>query len=980
MSGRFAVPLVALIALTIPATGSPATATPFWSRLPDYAVAPAGAWGGALFYDARRLRFVYVQGPDLACSASTWAMEAGGDHRWTLLAPVGPDMTPARWFAAAACDSISDHLYLFGGAACDRYVPVADVSLLTLDLTAPGDWTRLAVTGPAPTARYGATLTVDPVRRRLLLFGGFDASRAPLRDVWSVNLDGPSRAWMQLVPTGTPPPARGRHAAVYDPGRDRLLVMGGYNTGALNDIWALSLSGAPQWTPVAAAGTAPAGAYSAFYDAAGDRVVAVRAAAIAGGVWELPLAGEPAWNPVATAGTTPNGAAAIGGAWDPQRLQLLVIAPDPWMVRDRGWMLCFAPLPTVNVEARLLGVDYRAGVTRVRIAASWDTTLWLPLSVVRTDTVGTFFEGYPGPDGIEFADKGLKPGRSYAYRVRWFDGQTIRETPDLPIDTPPPPVFVDARLDTSYLDTTQRQFRAYLHWTVSSDSAGMLSPIGVERRSNLGEWVPVWRGFASDRVLVVNDVGMDPLFTGYRISWGDSLRLHGPEQIFAVRPTLAGVHAGPEHAYVTWTVPAGVLLTGTVYRRDSVSTAWNAVRQIVADGSGVLDFDEQTQPSGTFFYRLGWNAGGVEQFTPETPAIATQVRFTPLRALVAHDLVTITWRVEPVDWFEPSVQRNATGTWELWALLPYGPGLERSYSDRRVTPGATYVYRLRYSTTTSAEFAVRVPDLVPASAVVSSASLRGVSLVWDLGRGAGLSMRVRRRGPDYAGWSEIGQASSDDRGHVGFLDVNVRASAHYQYQLAWTEGDVESRTNPIDVITPRLTAQPIEARATAEAIESVWRIETDDPQGFTAALERRTLEDPVWREIATLAAGGERRYIDTDVIPGTIYGYRLRWTEGTTVVTSASVSAVAPFPPLSLRGPRPNPAPDQARVTLALPDRVSAVLEVFDVGGRRRLSRTFAGPGVRDVTLDVSALGPGVYLLRLTHPTGRPTRRLVVAR
>jgi hypothetical protein len=980
VSGRLAGPLVALIASTIPAISSPAIATPFWSPLPDRSVAPAGTWGGALFYDARRLRFVYLQGPDLTCGSSTWALDAGGDHRWTLLAPVGPDLTPARWFTATACDSASDHLYLFGGAVCDHYVPVSDVSLLTLDLAAPGDWTRLAVTGPAPPARYGATLTVDPLRRRLLLFGGFDASRVPRNDVWSVNLDGPSRDWTQLTPGGTPPPARGRHAAVYDPERDRLLVMGGYGPGALGDIWALSLSGTPQWAAVPAVGVAPTGAYSAFYEGTADRVVAGRLSAISGGVWELPLAAGLAWNPVATAGMTPSGGAAISGAWDPHRLQLLVVVPDPWLARDRSSMLQFAPLPPVSVNARLMGADFRAGVTRVRIAMSSDTTLWQPPSVVRTDTVGTFFEGYPGPEGIEFVDKALMPGHRYAYRVRWFDGQTIRETPDLSIDTPPPPVFLDARLDSFRFDTTQRPFRAYLHWTVYSDSAGMLSPVGVERRLNTGDWTPAWRGFPTDRQVLIADAGIDPVFTVYRIAWGDSLQLHGPDQIVSVHPTLFSLHAAPERASLVWVVPPGVLLAATVYRRDSNSATWDVTGQTAADASGALRFVEDTRPSGTFFYRLGWVAGGVEQFTPETPAVATQVLFAPLRAQLTPDSVTTTWRVEPDDEFEPLIQRNVTGTWEPWALLPYRPGFERSYTDRRVAPGTTCMYRLRYGTVTSAEFTVQVPNRLPASAVAVFASLRGVSIDWSLGRPAGFAVRVLRRGPNDGPWSEIGQAFSDDRGHVAVLDEDVRASSRYRYQLAWTEGDLEWRTEAAEAATPRLTAIPIEARATAEAVESAWRIETDDPQGFTAALERRVSDDPVWREITALQAGGEQRHVDTEVIPGTVYAYRLRWTEGTTAVSSASVSAVAPFPPLSLRGPRPNPAPGRARITIALPDRASSVLEVFDLGGRRRMSRTFSGPGVHDVALDVSGLGPGVYLLRLTHPTGHLTRRLVVMR
>ena len=48
------------------------------------------------------------------------------------------------------------------------------------------------------------------------------------------------------------------HTAIYDPVRDRMVVFGGYDgNGNRNDVWALSLSGSPAWSELTPAGSLP---------------------------------------------------------------------------------------------------------------------------------------------------------------------------------------------------------------------------------------------------------------------------------------------------------------------------------------------------------------------------------------------------------------------------------------------------------------------------------------------------------------------------------------------------------------------------------------------------------------------------------------------------------------------------------------------------------------------------------------------------
>ena len=71
------------------------------------------------------------------------------------------------------------------------------------------------------------------------------------------------------------------------------------------------------------------------------------------------------------------------------------------------------------------------------------------------------------------------------------------------------------------------------------------------------------------------------------------------------------------------------------------------------------------------------------------------------------------------------------------------------------------------------------------------------------------------------------------------------------------------------------------------------------------------------------------------------------------------------------------------RVTFTLPDASAAVLEVFDVGGRKIATRNVGtlGAGSHVVALGVGErLAPGVYLLRLAQGARSLTVRSVVVR
>jgi hypothetical protein len=224
-------------------------------------------------------------------------------------------------------------MIVFGGSVEGR-VPTAELWELLLSHRAT--WRRMTPAGTPPTARFAHTAVYDPVRGRMIVFGGFDGRFE--NDVWALSL-GTLPSWSRLVPAGTPPQVRDAHVAIYDPARRRMVVQGGFDgVAALDDTWALSLSGPLRWHPIdCAQSPPPRRQHAAVYDAARDGMV------IFGGndgtdlaygdVWFLPLAGDPSWRRMDREGPGPAPRWGPALARDPVRDCLYVFGgtrPDGW--------------------------------------------------------------------------------------------------------------------------------------------------------------------------------------------------------------------------------------------------------------------------------------------------------------------------------------------------------------------------------------------------------------------------------------------------------------------------------------------------------------------------------------------------------------------------------------------------------------------------------------------------------------------------
>ena len=100
-------------------------------------------------------------------------------------------------------------------------------------------------------------------------------------------------------------------------------------------------------------------------------------------------------------------------------------------------------------------------------------------------------------------------------------------------------------------------------------------------------------------------------------------------------------------------------------------------------------------------------------------------------------------------------------------------------------------------------------------------------------------------------------------------------------------------------------------------------------------------------------------------------------------VEPASLPAPSDGPAFALYGIHPNPAFSGASVSFALPDAQPAMLELFDVAGRRVWSREVGGLGTGDHAVrlrDGAWSPPGLYLVRLKQGEHVATTRVAIVR
>jgi cysteine-rich repeat protein len=226
--------------------------------------APPGRAHAGMAFDAGRGRIVLFGGDgDAGLRDDAWGWDG---TQWTMLGAVsGP---AARRGLAMTYDVARDRVVVFGG----EQLPGGAAAGLSDDLWEwdGGSWRERTVRAQQPSRQSGPGLVYDPLRSKLVLFGGRAAAAGlEVSDTWTWD----GRVWM-LQPSADQPPPRGDFALATD-GTHPVLFGGVHSTGQtsvpMNDTWVLVDS---QWVLQTTTLVPPARfGHAMAFDAARGRLV-----------------------------------------------------------------------------------------------------------------------------------------------------------------------------------------------------------------------------------------------------------------------------------------------------------------------------------------------------------------------------------------------------------------------------------------------------------------------------------------------------------------------------------------------------------------------------------------------------------------------------------------------------------------------------------------------------------------------------------
>jgi hypothetical protein len=415
---------------------------PQWSDLSPGSSPPGARMLHSVIQDARGRMVVF--GGRLGGAqdvADVWALDLADSYTWSEWTPSGA-APAARFDHSAVYDAERDRMIVFGGST--SFTRVNDV--WALGLAEPAAWSLLSPMGegPSPLSRHAAI--VDPVRQRMIVFGGVAGwyPEIPSDSVWSLSLV-PPMTWSRLQPITSGPGPSGFASAVYDPVRDRMIVLrrtGGYIYPDSLEVWALALADPPLWSRLVCQGDPGVnGLDRIVYDSRRDRIVMLGTLGYygtgTGAPWALDL-GTNAWTQLAPEGGRPAPRVGHSALHDAARDRIVVFGG--YVSINDTWSLSFDTTTPVLVQ----NVETRTEPDRVEVR--W----WLSQSGAQSVEVWRRRGGEPwrfaatiAPDPGGFiihVDRSVLPGERLAYRLR-LPGAAELWSNEVDVVVPPWPGF-----------------------------------------------------------------------------------------------------------------------------------------------------------------------------------------------------------------------------------------------------------------------------------------------------------------------------------------------------------------------------------------------------------------------------------------------------------------------------------------------------------------------------------------------------------
>ncbi|MDZ4662025.1 MAG: kelch repeat-containing protein [Pseudomonadota bacterium] len=287
-----------------------------WTQISS-ATPPSVRMGHTTIFDSANQRMILFGGFGPTMKNDVWALSLGANPTWTAITPVG---TPpaVRYTHTAIYDSANNRMIVFGGNAGGDQNDV-----WALSLSGTPTWTQILPSGlSAPAARRESGAVYDSVNQRMIIFGGAGGF-SNFNDVWALNLSGPP-VWTEILPTGTLPPGSQAFRLAFDSVHQKMYVF----TPNSYYTWQLKLSGTPEWTELATPANPPVRVYSSLVtDSVNNRLIVfggVSGYGLYNDVWAMNLSGTPNWVQLSIPGTQPTARFWHGAVFDPTNQRMII--------------------------------------------------------------------------------------------------------------------------------------------------------------------------------------------------------------------------------------------------------------------------------------------------------------------------------------------------------------------------------------------------------------------------------------------------------------------------------------------------------------------------------------------------------------------------------------------------------------------------------------------------------------------------------
>jgi hypothetical protein len=287
---------------------------PVWSVLPTSGAPPSN--GNSIALDTVRNRIVLFSS-EYASTSTLWALPLAAPT-WTDITPPGAGPSP-RNSASCLYDPVRDRLLIYGGyrvTTGGTYIVYSDTWQVPFGV-APS-WSAISTAG-APPPRFSCGVIYDPVRDRMVICaGGIECCGLNTNEMRALTLSG-TPTWSQIITSGPLPPARTSPMTIYDPFGDRLVMAGG--NGGDTRTWSFPFVGPPTWSEIPTT-TIPEQLGEAIYDPVNQRLVMHGAK-----TWALTLTGPPVWSGLFSEPLNIN---RYASSYDSKRDRMIVAAQETW--------------------------------------------------------------------------------------------------------------------------------------------------------------------------------------------------------------------------------------------------------------------------------------------------------------------------------------------------------------------------------------------------------------------------------------------------------------------------------------------------------------------------------------------------------------------------------------------------------------------------------------------------------------------------